>query len=180
MSAVRMSMVFRRFFQEWTFEAGSGMKKGPVGALSTGVAAEDGTVWGTQTTSPSKALGGIYMDEKVVVAAFSNIVPALANLATAALDLEDPFAFPEPPSAMEIATYAAQITALKEQIAKSYHPRLDASLRDYQAGFFDRAAVYLVEVLEALQAEPTYAQTFSPATQKQLGSSLQEIKNACA
>jgi hypothetical protein len=40
-------MVFRRFFPEWTFEAGSSMKKGPVGTLSVGIMTADGVVWGT-------------------------------------------------------------------------------------------------------------------------------------
>lgn len=171
-------MVFRRFFQEWTFEAGSSMKKGPVGTPSVGMMAVDG-VYGAQITSPSKALGGIYMDEKIVVETFRNIVPALGELASAALNPADALALPEPPPAEEFDAYAALIKALKEQISQIYHPQLDASVRDYEAGFFDRSAAYLIDVLEKLQAEPSYAQTFSSDAQKQLKASLQELKEAC-
>jgi hypothetical protein len=37
----------------------------------------------------------------------------------------------------------------------------------------------LIDVLEKLQADPSYAQTFSPDAQKQLEASLQELKEAC-
>lgn len=51
-----------------------------------------------------------------------------------------------------------------------------ASLRDYRAGFPDRAGSYLLELVNQLLREPEYATAFSPAAKKRLQSCVMDLR----
>lgn len=115
------------------------------------------------------------MNEQTIVSAFENLVPTIAALAVAALDESEPLAFPEPPPTEDTNAYTGYIAALQGQLAQSYHPLLALSLRDYKAGFPDRAGLPLVEVLEKIIAEPAF-KNFSAAGQQKLQHALGELR----
>ena len=120
--------------------------------------------------------GEAKVEERIVIQALEEMVHTLGALALTATASEDPLALPEPPTADEIATYEAHTAALRTQVAASYHPLLAMSLRDYRAGYPDRAGVYLLEFVEKLKGEEGFTQHFSAASQKQLDSYLAELQ----
>lgn len=105
------------------------------------------------------------MEERTVISALGEIVRTLGALSLVTLQPDDPMALPEPPVPEEIAAYEAHITTITEHVDPSYQPLLAMSLRDYQAGYPDRAGAYLLEFLDKLMVEPDYAQRFSSESQ---------------
>lgn len=88
---------------------------------------------------------------------------------------EDPLALPEPPGADVTEPYDGHLNAIKAQVAQN-HNLLDMSMRDFRAGYPDRAGAYLVEFLEKLMAEPAYNQNFSADSQAKLDFSLRDLR----
>jgi len=68
-------------------------------------------------------------------------IHSLKTLALVALDMEDahPLALPEPPGPDQVAAYERHMTAIAQQVNPHHRALLNASLRDYQGGFPDRA-----------------------------------------
>jgi hypothetical protein len=116
------------------------------------------------------------VDQQIIVTAMKELSTTLSTMALVLTLAEDPIAIPEPPASEEVSAYAAKITAVKENVSATYYPLLDASLRDYQAGYPDRAGAYLTEFLGKLVEEPTYSQNFSPASQNQLRGCVMELR----
>lgn len=116
------------------------------------------------------------MEERTVITALENIVHTLGALSLTSTASDDPLALPEPPTPDEVAAYEVHITAIHEQVDPSYHPLLAMSLRDYRAGYPDRAGVYLVEFLDKLKGEAGFTQRFSPESQKQLDFYLADLR----
>lgn len=110
------------------------------------------------------------MEENTVLTALGTAINSLRTLALVALDMEEahPLALPEPPEPDKVATYEQRMTAISQQVAQRHRSLLAASLRDYRAGFPDRAGNYLLELVNQLRQDPEYATAFSPAAQKRL------------
>jgi hypothetical protein len=53
---------------------------------------------------------------------------------------------------------------------------LNTAQRDYKAGCPDRVGAYLVELLEKVQKEPSYAQDFSAESQQQVDFYLTDLR----
>jgi len=51
-----------------------------------------------------------------------------------------------------------------------------ASLRDYRAGFPDRAGSYLLELVNQLLREPEYETAFSPAAKNRLRGCVMDLR----
>lgn len=118
------------------------------------------------------------MEENTVLTELGAAISLLRTLALVALDMEEahPLALPEPPEPDKVAAYEQRMTAISQQVAQRYHPLLAASLRDYRAGFSDRAGNYLQELVNQLQQAPEYATAFSPAAQKRLQGHLMDLR----
>jgi hypothetical protein len=116
------------------------------------------------------------VEERTVSTALEKIVHTLGALALTATASDDPLALPEPPTPDEVTAYEAHIAAIREQVDPSYHSFLAMSLRDYRAGYPDRAGVYLREFLDKLQSEAGFTQGVSPAFQKQLEVYLADLR----
>jgi hypothetical protein len=70
------------------------------------------------------------------------------------------------------------MNALCQQVAPWLRPLPAASLRDYRAGFPDRAGSYLLELVNQLLREPESSSALSPAARKRLqrcGMDLREL-----
>jgi hypothetical protein len=117
------------------------------------------------------------MDEKVVLKELQGAIDLLRTLALVALDMEEshPLALPEPPEPRTVATYEQHMHAMTQQVAAAHRPLLAKSLRDYQAGFPDRAGSYLQELVGKFRQDPEYATAFSPAAQRQLEGYLVDL-----
>ena len=125
----------------------------------------------------SKDKGDTQVEERTVITALQEIARTLGALALVASSPDDPLALPEPPTPDEVAAYDAHITAMRAQVDASYHPLLAMSLRDYQAGYADRASAYLVEFLERLKGETGLTQQLSPESQRQLEACLAALRD---
>jgi hypothetical protein len=118
------------------------------------------------------------MEENTILAALGPAINALRTLALVALDMEEahPLALPEPPEADKVAAYEQRMNALAQQVAERHRALPAASLRDYRAGFPDRAGTYLLELVTQFRQAPEYATAFSPAAQKRLQSYLMDLQ----
>jgi hypothetical protein len=87
-----------------------------------------------------------------------------------------PLALPEPPAPDKVAAYEQHMANITQQVAASHRPLLAKSLRDYQAGFPDRAGSYLQELVGKLLQDAEYATAFSPAAQRQLQQYLVDLR----
>jgi hypothetical protein len=118
------------------------------------------------------------VDENTVVKALQDSIDSLRTLALVALDMEEshPLALPEPPEADKVAAYEQRMTAITQQVAQNHRPLLAKSLRDYQAGFPDRAGSYLQELVGKFLQDPEYATAFSPTARRQLEGCLTALR----
>jgi len=118
------------------------------------------------------------MEEKTLLTELSFAIDTLKTLALVTLNVEEshPLALPEPPTPDKVATYERRMNAICEQVAPGLRPLPAASLRDYQAGFPDRAGSYLLELVNQLLREPEHAAAFSPAAQKRLQSCVMDLR----
>ncbi|MGQ4807284.1 hypothetical protein NKDENANG_00628 [Candidatus Entotheonellaceae bacterium PAL068K] len=116
------------------------------------------------------------MDEHTIVQAVGEMANTLGSMALTITHPDDPLALPEPPGSDEIETYEGHINTLKAQVEASYHPLLNMSLRDYRAGYPDRAGSYLKDFMEKLIERPDYSQTFSAESQSQLDFYLTDLR----
>lgn len=118
------------------------------------------------------------MDESTVLKELRMAIDSLRTLALVALDVEEnhPLALPEPPEPPKVAAYEHHMTVITQQLAASYQPLLAKSLRDYRAGFPDRAGSYLQELVGKLLQDPEYATAFAPAAQRQLQQCLADLR----
>ena len=116
------------------------------------------------------------MEERTIVTALGNMVESLGTLSLVAIAPDDPLALPEPPGAEQTATYEAQAGLVKAQVDASYHDLLAMSTRDYQAGYADRAGLYLLEFLRKLAEEANYARDFSEESQRALARYVADLR----
>ncbi len=120
------------------------------------------------------------MNEQSFISAVAEISNTLGQLALQVTEPDDPLAYPEPRGADEIATFEQHLTTLRENLGEQADPKynslLNTSLRDYKAGYPDRVGAYIVEFLDKLKQEPSYAQNFSAASQSQLGFYLTDLR----
>jgi hypothetical protein len=120
------------------------------------------------------------MDEKVIFAELTPVINSLKTLALVALDMEDahPMALPEPPDQEKVTTYSRSMNAIAQQVNPRHRALLNASLRDYQSGFPDRAATYLQELVGNFLKDEEYASVFSsPASKRQLETYLADLRD---
>lgn len=110
------------------------------------------------------------MDENTVLKELRAAIDTLRSLALVALDAEEshPLALPEPPEPEKVAAYEQYMNTITPHMSASHRPLLAKSLRDYRAGFPDRAGSYLQELVGKLLQEPEYATAFSPTARRQL------------
>lgn len=125
---------------------------------------------------PLDAKGGKTVEERTILAALGNIVDSLGTLSLVATAPDDPLALPEPPDAEQTAAYEAHVSAIKAQVEASYHNLLAMSVRDYQAGYADRAGLYLLEFLGKLKEEPDYDRSFSAEGQRTLATYVADLR----
>ena len=116
------------------------------------------------------------MEERTILTAMGNIVGSLGTLSLVATAPDDPLALPEPPSSEQTAAYETHVNAVKDQVDASYHALLAMSVRDYQAGYADRAGLYLLEFLGKLKEEPGYARNFSAEGQSTLATYVADLR----
>jgi hypothetical protein len=118
------------------------------------------------------------MDERTILRGLQDATDSLKTLALVALDMEEshPLALPEPPEPDKVAAYEQRMTAITQQVAPSHQPLLAKSLRDYRAGFPDRAGSYLRDLVEKLLQDPEYATAFSPDARRRLEGCLEELR----
>ena len=116
------------------------------------------------------------MEERTILTALGSIVDSLGTLSLVATAPDDPLALPEPPSAEQTAAYEAHVGAIKGQVDAGYHNLLAMSARDYQAGYADRAGLYLLEFLGKLKEEPDYDRNFSAAGQRTLATYVANLR----
>ena len=116
------------------------------------------------------------MEERTILTALGSIVDSLGTLSLVATAPDDPLALPEPPSPEQTAAYEAHVNAVKAQVDASYHDLLAMSVRDYQAGYADRAGLYLLEFLGKLKDEPDYARNFSAEGQSTLATYVADLR----
>ena len=116
------------------------------------------------------------MEERTILTALGNIVDSLGTLALVATAPDDPLALPEPPGPEQAAAYEAHASAVKTQVDPSYHSLLAMSVRDYQAGYADRAGLYLLEFLGKIEDEPDYARNFSAEGQRTLATYVADLR----
>ena len=118
------------------------------------------------------------MEEKTILTELGVAIATLKSLALVAMDTEDahPLALPEPPGPDKVAAYEQHMNAIGQQVAPKLRPLPAASLRDYRAGFPDRAGSYLLELVNQLLREPEYAASLSPAAQKRLQGCVMDLR----
>lgn len=116
------------------------------------------------------------MNEDTFITALSGISNTLSQLSLHATEPDDPMAFPEPRSEAEISVFSGQLEVLRSQSPESHHSLLTTTLRDYKAGYSDRCGAYLVEFIEKLQAEPSYAQGISTDGQSKVNFYLIDLR----
>ena len=116
------------------------------------------------------------MEERTILTALGNIVDSLGTLSLVATAPDDPLALPEPPGPEQIAAYETHVSSVKDQVDASYHSLLAMSVRDYQAGYADRAGLYLLEFLGKLKEEPDYGRKFSVEGQRTLATYVADLR----
>ena len=116
------------------------------------------------------------MEERTILTEMGNIVDSLGTLSLVATAPDDPLALPEPPGLEQTAAYAAHVSAIKAQVDASYHALLTMSARDYQAGYADRAGLYLLEFLGKLKEEPDFGRNFSAEGQRTLATYVADLR----
>ena len=116
------------------------------------------------------------MEERTIVTALGNMVDSLGNLSLVAIAPDDPLALPEPPGSEQAATYEAQAAVVKGQVDAGYHDLLAMSARDYQAGYADRAGLYLLEFLRKLSEESDYDRNFSDDSRRALARYVVDLR----
>ena len=118
------------------------------------------------------------MEEKALLTELGEAIDTLKTLALVTLDVENthPLALPEPPSQDKVAAYERHMNALCQQVAPRLRPLPAASLRDYRAGFPDRAGSYLLELVNQLLREPESASALSPAARKRLQGCVMDLR----
>jgi hypothetical protein len=118
------------------------------------------------------------MEETAILTELGVAIDTLKKLALVSLDVEEahPLALPEPPAPDKVAAYERHMNALSQQVAPPLRPLPAASLRDYRAGFPDRAGSYLLDLVNQIMREPEYAATFSPAAQKRLQGCVMDLR----
>ena len=116
------------------------------------------------------------MNEDTFITALSGISGTLSQLSLQVTEPDDPLAFPEPRSEAEIAAFDSQLEVLRSQSPESHHSLLTTTARDYKAGYPDRCGAYLVEFIEKLQAEPSYAQGISTDGQGKVNFYLTDLR----
>jgi hypothetical protein len=118
------------------------------------------------------------MDENTVLRELQVAIDSLKTLALVALDMEEshPLALPELPEPDKVAAYEQHMNAITQQVSASHQPLLAKSLRDYQAGFPDRAGVYLQELVGKFLQDQEYATAFSPTARQQLEGYLAHLR----
>jgi hypothetical protein len=118
------------------------------------------------------------MDESTVLKELRVAIDTLRSLALVALDVGEshPLALPEPPAPEKVAAYEQRMSALSQQVSANHRPLLAKSLRDYQAGFPDRAGSYLQELVGKLLQDAEYATALSPTARQQLQGYLVHLR----
>jgi len=118
------------------------------------------------------------MEEKTLLTELGVAIATLKTLALVTLNTEEshPLALPEPPEPDRVAAYEQHMNAICQQVAPRLRSLPAASLRDYRAGFPDRAGSYLLELVNQLLREPEYATAFSPAAKKRLQSCVMDLR----
>lgn len=116
------------------------------------------------------------MEERTILTALGNIVESLGTLSLVATAPDDPLALPEPPSPAQTAAYEAHVSVIKAQVDANYHSLLAMSVRDYQAGYADRAGLYLLEFLGKIREEPDYDRNFSAEGQQILATYVADLR----
>ncbi len=118
------------------------------------------------------------MEEKTLLIELGAAIDTLKTLALVALDTEEshPLALPEPPAPDKVAAYERHMNAIGQQVAPRLRSLPAASLRDYRAGFPDRAGSYLLELVNQLLREPEFTAAFSPAAQKGLQGCVMDLR----
>lgn len=116
------------------------------------------------------------MEERTIITALGNIVDSLGSLSLVAIAPNDPLALPEPPGSDQTATYETQVGLVKAQVDASYHELLAMSVRDYRAGYADRAGLYLLEFLRKLAEEPEYDRHFSADSRRALARYIADLR----
>jgi hypothetical protein len=113
-------------------------------------------------------MGDKSVEERTTLTELEAAINTLKALALVTLEAEEPLAIPEPPEPEEVAEYEQHMAAITAQVAPNHQPLLAASLRDYKAGFPDRAGLHLSDLVNRFLQEPEYATAFSPAARKRL------------
>lgn len=116
------------------------------------------------------------MEAPSFISALEEISNTLGQLSLQVTEPDDPLAFPEPRTQAEIAQFEKHLSVLRGQVDEKLHPLLKTALRDYNAGYPDRVGAYLVEFIEKVQKEPSYAQDFSADSQQQVDFCLTDLR----
>jgi len=118
------------------------------------------------------------MEENALLTELGHAIDTLKTLALVTLDAENshPLALPEPPTHDQVAAYERHMNALHQQLAPRLQPLPAASLRDYRAGFPDRAGSYLLELVNQLLREPESSSALSPAARKRLQGCVMDLR----
>ncbi|PYM89505.1 MAG: hypothetical protein DME04_26160 [Candidatus Rokuibacteriota bacterium] len=118
------------------------------------------------------------MEEKTILTELGVAIDTLKTLALVTLNVEEthPLALPEPPASDKVAAYERHMNAISQELATRLRPLPAASLRDYRAGFPDRAGSYLLELVNQLLREPEYVSAFSPAARKRLQGCVMDLR----
>ena len=122
------------------------------------------------------AEGGTTVEERTILTAMGNIVDSLGTLSLVATAPDDPLALPEPPNAEQTAAYEGHVNRIKAEVDAGYHNLLAMSVRDYQAGYADRAGLYLLEFLGKLKEEPDFGRNFSAEGQRTLATYVADLR----
>ena len=116
------------------------------------------------------------MEERTILTVLGKMVDSLGTLSLIATAPDDPLALPEPPDPQQTAAYEACVSAVKAQVDARHHGLLAMSARDYQAGYADRAGLYLLEFLGKIKEEPGYARHFSAEGQRALAAYVADLR----
>ncbi|PYN40701.1 MAG: hypothetical protein DMD95_21080 [Candidatus Rokuibacteriota bacterium] len=118
------------------------------------------------------------MEEKTLLTELGVAIDTLKTLALVTVDTEEshPLALPEPPAPDKVVEYERHMNAISKQVAPRHQSLPAASLRDYRAGFPDRAGSYLLELVSQLLREPEYVTALSPAAQKRLQGCVMDLR----
>ena len=118
------------------------------------------------------------MEENALLTELGEAIDTLKTLALVTLDVENThsLALPEPPAQDKVVAYERHMNALAQQVAPRLRPLPAASLRDYRAGFPDRAGSYLLDLVNQLLREPDSDSTLSPAARKRLQGCVMDLR----